>query len=317
MKLRKYQDKDYTKAYNSLTVVQKEVLDNLVKSGYRTKWNYIFAKDKGLIPEELNTMDDDVLENTNEEIEWELLDYTDHLKKNNEVRCKCGRALRYEYTVLHNSTGEIFTLGKDHFEQYTTISPKSVKEILKNFKLIDLEKKEILEKMIEGRDMDIVTKVKKDFILPEEIKKQVEVNLPLLDRQINRLMKLDAFFNTNNIFKGFNKMFTLSIPKLDTTPKRDATPKQDTIPKPDKEIDINKMINKLIARTCTVEDSKEYIKYFSYYKNNHSQLPLNKDDLNNILEAINKALGSIGKSMLRNELVDLEFLLRSILSKYL
>ena len=182
-----YNDLDYKNAYNSLNEAQKYVLDNMIKEGYKTKWLHVFAIKKGFI-----TKGTDVDEFTTERlsIEWDFVDYTDYFKINPSVRCSfCNHALRHAYKIKNLLTQEISVLGIDHFQQFTGLSTSDVKNIVKEFKRIDIEKKEILSKVIEKRDIVAKEKLNKEFIIPIDMINQIEVNLPLLDRQIERLRR--------------------------------------------------------------------------------------------------------------------------------
>ncbi|WP_273796630.1 DUF3895 domain-containing protein [Bacillus sp. AGSP2] len=110
--------------------------------------------------------------------EWVLIDYIDNGFVNNNTPCECGRPLRYQYIVKNNKSGEIKRLGVNHFEKHISLKKHVVKQIKKEFDLIDKEITEILDK----------TKAKWS-IENEIIKKQLDMGLALSARQINYLLK--------------------------------------------------------------------------------------------------------------------------------
>ena len=325
MDRKKYSDKDYSNIYYTLNDEQKHHIDTFVKKGYKTKWLYIFASNRDLIPDESKNKDIDELENIfepnelKEKIEWILLDYTDHRKVNKEVRCECGRPLRHEYIVIHNVTGEIFTLGIDHLKQYTNLDETEVREILKGFRRIDLEKREILEKIIEDRDMDIDTMINEDFIYPKDILVHIQLKLPLFDRQIRRLGKLGAFSNyVNKVSKieqlkvniDDNRSLSLEMIAEEYFQKnRTKTIKEDKLLKPEYDIDISNMLIDFKFGGFSLEYVEKTLNYLTYYENSIDPLSIDKKNIENVFR---KALQRLPLGNLRNKVIDTEAILKRI-----
>lgn len=293
MNRKKYLDKCYQAIYCSLNKDQKEVFNNFIKIGYQTKWAYKFAKDKGYLYDELNYNENIEIEELEKDIEWRLEDYVDHFEVNKDIKCVCGKSLRHEYKLLHVPTNKIMILGSTHLEQHTNISKEDVQEIMRNFREIDKEKKEILEKVYENKDMDIISKVENGFDFPKDMIKQIEVGLPLLDRQIKRLKSSGAFIESNQ----------------EMIEKKDCNRKEDLIKKPPENLSIQEIISNLELSRISSDDSKDYLNYLLYYE---KSIDPELIDMPKLKKAINKKLGNIGKSTLRENLVEIEYVLKRI-----
>jgi len=268
--IKKYSDQEYTNAYLSLNDEQRDVLNNFIKAGYKTKWLYILAMKKGLIKseEELVSMSETDIDILLNNLEWDLIDYVDYLRVNPNVKCECGRALRHAYAVKHNPTGKVYVLGRDHFQQHTMLNPNDVKDIFSNFKLIDLEKIELLNKVIENKDYDIDKKINKNFEIPKDIVMQIKVKLPLLDRQIKRLKNNGAF---SDYYENIRKNAEFERNKKQQSFGEDKTNLfQESIVKHNhndintKVINFEEMMYKLETNTWTVEEAAIYQRYFIY-----------------------------------------------------
>lgn len=171
--------------YNQLTDEQKTVLAEHLTRSKRTKWLNILAKRKGMVftEEQLYNLNDPSFD-----IEWRLDKVEDAGRVSEALRCVCGRALRYRYTVCSMSTGEVLELGSEHLEQFTGLDAKTVRDILNGLKTIDFERDEILTKIAWG--WRNVYEFKPDFLVPKDMLEQLRVGLPLLERQEQRLLVL-------------------------------------------------------------------------------------------------------------------------------
>lgn len=123
--------------------------------------------------------------------EWVLIDYIDNGFVNDKTPCECGRPLRYQYIVKNNKTDEVKRLGINHFEEHISLKKHVVKQIKKEFDLIEKEVTEISE--ITNRGWSIDEEI--NFI-PDgykfnngHIKKQLEIGLALSTKQVNHLRK--------------------------------------------------------------------------------------------------------------------------------
>lgn len=182
---------DYEAIFSSLSIEQKEVLDQHVKRGIKTKWLNILAKKKGIVLSEA-----DLDSNSPVDLEWYLIEREDAGKISKDLRCICGKALRYRYTVLNIKTGIQYKLGSEHLEQYTNLDAATVKEVVRGIKTIDLEREEILEKVFQNWEMP--TGIIDGIEIPNDMVEQIRVGLPLLKRQIRRLNSINKNLKKNS-----------------------------------------------------------------------------------------------------------------------
>jgi hypothetical protein len=169
---------------HSMTESQRSFLIGKLKRGKHTIFANELVKGKG-------TFSGSDRELENEIQQWEFIDLLDGGEGNRPFRCECGMPLRYQYIVQNMETGEIRRFGKQHFEFHTGIPSSIVKDIIKGFEQLDYELDEILYKLDYGWDSSILTKMSSLKIgIPFDIQEQLNLELPLLDKQLNRLQKV-------------------------------------------------------------------------------------------------------------------------------
>lgn len=187
--------------YKSLTPEQKEVLDSQIKRSRKTVWLNELAKMKGILLD-LDDYDNNELV---KELEWELIDYEDAGFISKDLRCVCGKALRYRYVVGNSKKGLKYGLGREHLQQYTGIDSKTVHAVVKGISKIDLERDEILRKV--GHNWKMEFEIQDANIIPKDMALQIKVGLPLLDRQINRLKKILHEERDNSLRNSLSSVF--------------------------------------------------------------------------------------------------------------
>ncbi|MFB0832076.1 hypothetical protein ACEU2D_21090 [Brevibacillus laterosporus] len=176
------EDNYWNLAMESLRMEQQDFIQQQMRRGKRTAWLNAMAEIKGIV---LSPSDDELT------IEkkiggWILENYEDLGERNG--KCECGMSLRYVYQVVHVETRDSFILGSSCIHTYTGLDAKTVNKVINKMKLIDLEKDEILKKVVNGWRLPIF--IPKGLELPTDIKRHLELELPLLDRQLLRLKKL-------------------------------------------------------------------------------------------------------------------------------
>lgn len=179
----------------NLTQVQQDFLNHILRRGKRTVFANVLAREEGKRVTEDMTID---------EIEallsdWMLIDVIDagpeYMTIDEPLTCECGRTIRYQYVVKHMKSGEQRYFGITHFEEHMQIPAQAVRDLIKGFQKIDYELDELLSKYRDGWKLGIV--IPEDFEVPTDIKAHLDVSLPLLDRQINRLQeRIHAFLYT-------------------------------------------------------------------------------------------------------------------------
>jgi hypothetical protein len=168
----------------SFTEDQRKYLVEKLTRGKRTVFSNELAKGKGHYIGSDQELESEILE-------WEFVDLLDAGEGNRSYKCECGMSLRYQYIVKNLKTGEIKRFGRNHFEFHTGIPANIVRDIIKGFEKIDYELDEILYKVQNDWDSSVVTQAFQYKIdMPTDIKEHHKLELPLLDKQINRLNKL-------------------------------------------------------------------------------------------------------------------------------
>lgn len=175
---------------------QREFIEKYGKQGKKSKWIEAIARRKGIIVTE---------ETPYEEIEplvddWVLVDVLDSGFGNRHYRCECGRSLRFQYRVLHKKEQKEYGYGVSCFEQHTNLSPDIVKDILKGFHTIDLERDEVLIKFSQGEHWNIKPYLHIENI-PNEIVEQDRLGLPLTDKQKEKVLRLIEAYKEEQLFK--------------------------------------------------------------------------------------------------------------------
>lgn len=164
----------------SLSLEQQNYLHEFLKRGKKTAFASVLAQQKG-----------EGLEDSNSHIstEWELIDFVDGGVVSNDLKCECGRALRYQYIVKNLKTNHILRFGKSHFQEHTNIPSHIVNEVVKGMTKIDYELDEILIKiknswsLLESEGIDVPFYIE----VPPDMEAHISLNLPLLDKQVSRL----------------------------------------------------------------------------------------------------------------------------------
>lgn len=162
-----------------------------MKRGRKTVFANELAIDKGIvIPDHASSEEIEMLLD-----EWVLVDYIDNGFINKDTPCECGRPLRYQYVVKHKSTNETRRFGISHFEEHTGLSAELVKRVKRGFEKIDFEMDEILKKIENGWSLKAIRlSIPNELVLPKDIEEHLIFNIPLLDKQINRLRRLITDF---------------------------------------------------------------------------------------------------------------------------
>ncbi|PPA84169.1 hypothetical protein C4A76_18205 [Brevibacillus laterosporus] len=208
------EDDYWNLAMKSLSIEQQTFIQQQMRRGKRTAWLNTMAEVKGIV---LSPTDDELT--IEKKIGGWILENFDDLGVRNG-KCECGMSIRYVYKVVHVETRDSFTLGSSCIQTYTGLDAKTVNKVINKMKLIDLEKDEILKKLVNGWRLPIF--IPKGLELPTDIKQHLELELPLLDRQLLRLKKLINKSQVEkqqiilpDVEKKTNKKTQEDIPKFD------------------------------------------------------------------------------------------------------
>lgn len=170
--------------FSKLSYKQQHYLQEFLKRGKKTVFASILAQQKGGYSEP---------ESTHISTQWTLLDCIDAGTVSNELKCECGRSLRYQYIVKNLVTGRTLKFGKSHFQEHTGIPAEIVSEVLRGMSKIDYELDEILLKHKEKWSLEIhegITFIPSEYSIPSDIQELLNLELPLLQRQVNRLIEI-------------------------------------------------------------------------------------------------------------------------------
>ncbi|AZN43777.1 DUF3895 domain-containing protein [Paenibacillus albus] len=163
---------------------QSYLLDQMTR-GRRTIFANAMAKEKGAhVPADAEPEDIEILLN-----EWIYKGYIDAGKVSPELKCECGRSLRYQHHVQHKSSGQVMKFGIEHLKEHLGIDASIVAVIIKGFDAVDYELDEMLLKIENGWQIDPEL-IQAD--MTPEIMVPLSLGLPLLDKQIRKLKQRAA-----------------------------------------------------------------------------------------------------------------------------
>ncbi|WP_447402887.1 hypothetical protein ACE1MS_09685 [Lysinibacillus sp. fkY74-1] len=175
------------KRLSLLTGEQRNYLENEMKRSRKTVFERLMRDEKITA---LKSVDITLEDNERNVIDWMITDYDDFGPGNYIGRCACNRRLRYMFTVEHQKTHKKLQYGKDHLSIFLNIEVKDVNGIIKELDDIDYELDVLLWKTKNNEYYhEYYERIPDKTVVSESIKKHIELNLPFLDPQINRLNK--------------------------------------------------------------------------------------------------------------------------------
>lgn len=171
----------------TLTQNQRDFLNETMTRGRRTMFANALARSKGH-----HISDDTPFEEVEHLLDsWIYIGYIDAGTVSSDYPCECGRPLRYQHSVQDRSTGEVKKFGIHHLREHTGLDPKVVYDIVKGFDKIDYELDDVLIKKQTGWKLNqALGQIPEDIVLPADIQGHIDHELPLLDRQIQKIRRL-------------------------------------------------------------------------------------------------------------------------------
>lgn len=170
-----------------LTIEQRNFLENEMKRSRRTVFENVMREEKITA---LKSIDITLQEDEMNVVDWLISDYNDFGPGNLDGRCACGRRLRYMFTVEHQVTRTKIQYGKDHLSAFLNIEVNEIDGVINELDKIDYELDELLWKLNNNVYYhEYYNRIPDKTVVSESIKKHFEMNIPFLDRQINRLNK--------------------------------------------------------------------------------------------------------------------------------
>ena len=153
----------------SMSVNQRETLFKVISKSHRSNFAGILAKYKG-------TKD------------WTLYSYIDHGSVRKNIKCECGRPLRYQYILINLKTKEKRSLGETHFQEELGIPDHIAKAVIKGIHEIHYEYDELLQKYYSDWELpECIKKNLRKIDVPDSIKQLLNAGLPLLTSHLNLL----------------------------------------------------------------------------------------------------------------------------------
>lgn len=162
-----------------LSDAQKQFIEDYIHRGRQSKWLETLSLMKGV------------------DQNWELLQVLDGAEiatdsNTRTYKCECRQSIRWAYIVQNTSDQRKYMLGSTCISHYTGLPKKVVEDVLKGFHYIHLERDEILYKFANGfKQKEIPFFVFDGKEMPEEIiliKKQIDLDLPLIRKQEQKLL---------------------------------------------------------------------------------------------------------------------------------
>lgn len=174
-------EKETAKIMAHMNRDQREFVTNYIKQSKKSRWLQVLAEKKGISIHSEDSLNQ-VLDKVND---WYLEEILDAGYGNRFYKCECGQSLRFQYIVKNKSENKTYKLGETCLEHYTGLPPSIIQDIKSGLHTINQERDEILLRYKEGVVTDL--SIYNSIVVPETMKKQVELKLPLSEKQINIL----------------------------------------------------------------------------------------------------------------------------------
>ncbi len=169
-----------------VTQEQREFLENNVKRGRTTIFAQFMTSEK--VQAIRKTDEVDLSDEEKDVVGWKIVNYHDY--GNLDGKCACNRPIRYAFTVQHTITKKRITYSKFHLAEFLSLKISDIDEVMNHIWNIDYELDELLIKI---RDKDygyeIFDVLKGKTEIPKNIQEHVDHGIPLLDRQLKRLVR--------------------------------------------------------------------------------------------------------------------------------
>lgn len=174
---------------SALTKQQQQYIEHYLQRGKRTAFDNFMQDEKVTA---IRSADEITLEENELQVhDWTIAQFVDYGENNRAGKCACGRALRYEFTVEHTMTKKKIQYGKEHLSQFLNIEVRDVDALLNTVEKFDYELDELLEK-IDRHDFgfNLYEQLLEKEHVPSTIERHIELQLPLLDYQRRKLVKM-------------------------------------------------------------------------------------------------------------------------------
>ena len=172
-----------------VTEKQREFIEEKLKIGRKTLFMRFMQSEKVSV---IKMTDDITLEEIEKQSQdWHIVDYLDYGLGNRAGKCACGRTLRYEFIIEHAITKKRIHYGKDHLADFLNIDVSDVNAIINGLHEVNYDADELLLKIQNDEyGYEIIDSLSDEAVISTDIQAHLDHNVPLLDRQIKRLLKI-------------------------------------------------------------------------------------------------------------------------------
>lgn len=175
-----------------MTKPQQDYVQNGLKNGKKT----IFANDILRLNMDVNNSENiDLTPDEYNVADWELVRYVDYGRGNAMGRCYCKRPIVLECIIRNNKTGRELTMGRSHLAMFYGIGRSVFNKYFEKYLNIDYERDEILMKFRDNAFTTLLQLsnamssdvVKSRITIPDDIQQHIDLGLPLLAKQEQRM----------------------------------------------------------------------------------------------------------------------------------
>ena len=183
-------EKERSNLLEKLNSKQRKFLEDNIKQLKCNLWVEKLAKLKGI--EFTSDVDEEILAKKIDD--WVLVDVLDGGYMNRPYRCMCGKSLRRQYILKNKSRDITLKLGQECLKKYTKLDEMLIRDILNGFHKVNSELDDILNRYSQGLTVNHI-KYLKEGVLPAKYREQIEIGLPLSERQESKAQKLIKEYN--------------------------------------------------------------------------------------------------------------------------
>ncbi|WP_304943611.1 hypothetical protein [Vallitalea guaymasensis] len=209
-----------------LSSKQNEFIDKYIKKSAKDIWEEKLINLKGIVlnGEEDNQQIEDKIN------EWILVDIKVAEENTRPYKCVCGRTLRYQYVIKHKILDITYNLGCECVKKYTGIDSKLVNRVLLKKDELNSMVDEITRKLNES-EIDRQLYLLDYDEIPNMIRQQLLIGLPLTDKQLEKVFKVIGKDNNKKNYhkKVHNVMQELTKEQLEFLNELDYEDKQPLI----------------------------------------------------------------------------------------
>lgn len=112
--------------------------------------------------------------------EWDITDFKDagpDWRETSNLKCDCGRLLRYQYTVMNRINSQQHRFGITHLKAETGFSDSAINAINRYLNHAEREIEEVEQRLADNWTLNV--KIPETLVLPEELQQLIDEGVPL------------------------------------------------------------------------------------------------------------------------------------------